>query len=292
MIFQCIFLHFIESAWKDRSRIIEFRGGERLMEETKNFKTEYQAFLQQYPFQTIEVNGTKIRYQYGGKEGAPVLLFFHGLEMQETWMPYALHFGQNYRFLIYEYPLHITNVDEQMAFTFALLKALAIRQVILITTLTLDSDYLRHIKKAWFVTPLLLLFLKLIPAKTEMNLLLKKCQGFLTCESPEGQAYGKTFYETVTSDLCYKQRYIHSVKCVSLLKDYPVFDPADFAYLRGKIQVLIPENDIFTKEDQARLSALFEKLDAEILRAPGGHMGFVVQAEDYMEKIEKFLACQ
>ncbi|MEE0117581.1 MAG: alpha/beta hydrolase, partial [Lachnospiraceae bacterium] len=149
-------------------------------------------------------------------------------------MPYALHFVQNYRFLIYEYPLHITNVDEQMAFTFALLKALAIRQVILIgcsdggvhaqifaknypevvtkmiliTTLTLDSDYLRHIKKAWFVTPLLLLFLKLIPAKTEINLLLKKCQGFLTCESPEGQAYGRTFYETVTSDLCYKQRYI------------------------------------------------------------------------------------
>lgn len=277
MVFQCIFLHFIESAWKDRSRIIK-----------------------------------------GEKEGAPVLLFFHGLEMQETWMPYALHFGQNYRFLIYEYPLHITNVDEQMAFTFALLKALAIRQVILIgcsdggvhaqifaknypevvtkmiliTTLTLDSDYLRHIKKAWFVTPLLLLFLKLIPAKTEMNLLLKKCQGFLTCESPEGQAYGRTFYETVTSDLRYKQRYIHSVKCVSLLKDYPVFDPADFAYLRGKIQVLIPENDIFKKEDHARLSALFEKLDAEILRAPGGHMGFVVQAEDYMEKIEKFLARQ
>lgn len=262
------------------------------MEKAKNFKTEYQAFLQQYPYRTIEVDGTKIRYQYGGKEGAPVLLFFHGLEMQETWMPYALHFGQNYRFLIYEYPLHITNVDEQMAFTFALLKALAIRQVILITTLTLDSDYLRHIKKAWFVTPLLLLFLKLIPAKTEMNLLLKKCQGFLTCESPEGQAYGRTFYETVTSDLCYKQRYIHSVKCVSLLKDYPVFDPADFAYLRGKIQVLIPENDIFKKEDQARLSALFEKLDAEILSAPGGHMGFVVQAEDYMEKIEKFLARQ
>lgn len=63
------------------------------MEETRNFKTEYQAFLQQYPYQTIEVNGTKIRFQYGGKEGAPVLLFFHGLEMQETWMPYALHFG-------------------------------------------------------------------------------------------------------------------------------------------------------------------------------------------------------
>ena len=49
------------------------------MEETKNFKTEYQTFLQQYPYHTIEINGTKIRYQYGGKEDAPVLLFFHGL---------------------------------------------------------------------------------------------------------------------------------------------------------------------------------------------------------------------
>lgn len=119
-------------------------------------------------------------------------------------MPYALHFVQNYRFLIYEYPLHITNVDEQMAFTFALLKALAIRQgdpdrmpataestrrslqknypevvtkMILITTLTLDSDYLRHIKKAWFVTPLLLLFLKLIPGKNRNKSSAQKVPG-------------------------------------------------------------------------------------------------------------------
>ncbi len=49
------------------------------MEETKNFKTEYQTFLQQYPYRTIEIDGTKIRYQYDGKEDAPVLLFFHGL---------------------------------------------------------------------------------------------------------------------------------------------------------------------------------------------------------------------
>lgn len=37
------------------------------MEKTKNFKTEYQAFLQQYPYRTIEVDGTRIRYQYGEK---------------------------------------------------------------------------------------------------------------------------------------------------------------------------------------------------------------------------------
>ena len=31
------------------------------------------------------------------------------------------------------------------------------------------------------------------------------------------------FYEVVTSDLNYKQRFIHSFKCVYMLKDYPLF---------------------------------------------------------------------
>ena len=49
----------------------------------RDFKVEYRGFLKQYPFQTIDVDGIKLRYQYGGKEGAPVIVFFHGLEMHE-----------------------------------------------------------------------------------------------------------------------------------------------------------------------------------------------------------------
>ena len=55
-----------------------------------------------------------------------------------------------------------------------------------------------------------------------------------------------------------------------MLKDYPIFEENDFEYLRGKIQVLLPEKDIFKKEDQNRLADLFRKLDAEILNVPGG----------------------
>ena len=285
------------------------------MEEARNYKTEYAAFLRQYPYQTIAVDGVKVRYQYGGKEGAPVLLFFHGLEMQEMWMPYAKHFSKNYRFLIYEYPLHTVKPDEQMAFAFHLLQALGIQRVILIgasdggvhaqvfaknypqavqgmvifTTLTIDSDYVRDIKKEGLKGPIMVAVLRLLPAKTEMNLLLKKAPGFLSCETPENQTYGMTFYETVAADLHYKERFIHSTQCVSQLKDYPMFTPEDFAYLRGKIQVLLPEQDMFKKEDQQRLAALFRQVAAEILDVPGGHVGFVVQAETYLEKIERFL---
>ena len=280
------------------------------MNDTRDFKKEYDAFLKKVPYQTAVVDGVAVRYQYGGQAGAPVILFFNGLEMQEMWMPYAERLGKKYRFLIYEYPFHTTNADEQIDFAAKLLKALSIEKVILIgasdggvyaqifakrhpesvlamlltTTLTVDSDYVRDIRKERFSTPILLLLLKLVPAKTEMKLLLKKSTGFLACESEADREYGSGFY-----DLHYKQRFIHSFKCVYMLKDYPLFKESDFEYLRGKIQVLLPEKDIFKKEDQERLADLFGKLDAEILHVPGGHVGFIVQSAYYIDLMEKFL---
>ena len=271
--------------------------------------------MKKVPYQTAVVDNIKVRYQYGGKDGAPVILFFNGLEMQEMWMPYAERLGEKYRFLIYEYPFHTADADEQIDFAAKLLKALSIKKVILIgasdggvyaqifakrhpesvlamiltTTLTIDSDYVRDIRNERLSTPLFLLLLKLVPAKAEMKLLLKKSTGFLECESEENRKYGRGFYEAVASDLNYKQRFIHSFKCVYMLKDYPLFKESDFEYLRGKIQVLLPEKDIFKKEDQNRLTGLFRKLDAEILNVPGGHVGFIVQSECYIDLIEKFL---
>lgn len=285
------------------------------MNDTRDFKKEYDAFLKKVPYQTAVVDGVAVRYQYGGQAGAPVILFFNGLEMQEMWMPYAERLGKKYRFLIYEYPLHTTNADEQIDFAAKLLKALSIEKVILIgasdggvyaqifakrhpesvlamlltTTLTVDSDYVRDIRKERFSTPILLLLLKLVPAKTEMKLLLKKSTGFLACESEADREYGRGFYETVASDLHYKQRFIHSFKCIYMLRDYPLFKESDFEYLRGKIQVLLPEKDIFKKEDQERLADLFGKLDAEILHVLGGHVGFIVQSAYYIDLMEKFL---
>jgi len=285
------------------------------MNDSRDFKKEYDDFLKKVPYQTIVIDKVKVRYLYGGKDGAPVILFFNGLEMQEMWTPYALKLGEKYRFLIYEYPFHTTKADEQIDFAAKLVKRLAIEKVILIgasdggvyaqifakrhpelvssmilsTTLTIDSDYVRDIKKERFKTPFFLFLLKLFPASLEMKLLLKKSNSFLECESDEKKEYGRGFYETVASDLNYKKRFIHSFKCVYMLKDYPCFKDSDFEYLRGRIQVLIPEKDIFKKEDQKQLVDLFSKLDAEILNVPGGHVGFIVDSDYYIDLIENFL---
>lgn len=103
-----------------------------IMNDSKDFKREYETFLKNVPYQTSVIDDVEVRYQYGGKDGAPVILFFNGLDMQEMWMPYAEKLGKEYRFLIYEYPFHTTNADEQIDFAAKLLKTLSIEKVILI----------------------------------------------------------------------------------------------------------------------------------------------------------------
>ena len=281
----------------------------------RDFREEYKAFLREYPYKTIEVDGVTVRYQRGGKEGAPTVLFFHGLEMQEMWMPYALHFREKYGFLIYEYPFFTVKLEEQIEFLRKMLDKLGIEEVILLgasdggvnaqmfakkypemvkamiltTTLTLDSDYIRNIKKEWIKGPIMINLMKIMPAKTLMKQLIKLSPKFLEYETPENKAYGINFYETVASDLQYKKRFIHSYTCVFMLRNCEYFKKEDFAYLHGKVQILVPEHDIFKKEDQEILAALFRDLDARIEDAPGGHVGFIVQADAYLEKIDRFL---
>ena len=50
--------------------------------------------------------------------------------------------------------------------------------MILTTTLTVDFDYVRDIQRERFFTPMRLLLLKLVSAKTEMKLLLKRARVF------------------------------------------------------------------------------------------------------------------
>ena len=48
------------------------------MNNSRDFKEEYVAFLKKVPYQTAIIDNVKVRYQYGGKDDAPVILFFNG----------------------------------------------------------------------------------------------------------------------------------------------------------------------------------------------------------------------
>lgn len=281
----------------------------------RDFCGEYKAFLTEHPYETIEVKGIRIRYIYGGMTDRLTILFFHGLEMQEMWIRYAEYFQRDYSFLIYEYPLHTIRLDEQMELANSLLEQLKIERVILIggsdggmhaqyfaekypgkvvamnllTTLTLDSDYVRHMKKELWYKPLFMFLMRHIKTEKLFSIMLKKVSGYMDCEAEEDRKYGISFFGVMRTDLQYKDRLLHSFELLYDFLNYDIFRREDFEYLRGKILILLPEKDIFSKKDQQTMVDFYRQLDAEVIDMPGGHLGCVVQADAYMEKINEFL---
>ena len=82
----------------------------------------------------------------------------------------------------------------------------------------------------------------------------------MECESEEEQKYGRGFYETVASDLNYKRRFIHSFKCVYMLKDYPLFKDSDFEYLGEKYRFSFPRMTFSKKRTKTVLRIYSENL--------------------------------
>lgn len=119
------------------------------MNDSRDFKKEYDVFLQKVPYQTAVVDGIKVRYQYGGV--------------------YAQIFAKR----------HPGSVSA----------------MILTTTLTVDSDYVRDIRKERFSTPVFLHLLKLVPAKTERTIRLSKKVILRIC----GEKYRFSFRKKICS---------------------------------------------------------------------------------------------
>ena len=61
----------------------------------------------------------------------------------------------------------------------------------------------------------------------------------------------------------------------------------DFAYLDGKVLVLIPENDMFEKEDSKKLADIFTS--PTVKTTYGGHLGLVMRPEPYIDDMKEFL---
>ena len=119
---------------------------------------------------------------------------------------------------------------------------------------------------------------------------LKKYRLVLASGSPRRQQFFKDL--DLDFDIRLKEIeeiYPSSLKAEGITNYLAELKANDFEYLRGRILILLPENDIFKKEDQKRFADLFRKLDAEIRTVPGGHVGFIVQAERYLDLMETFL---
>ena len=278
-----------------------------------HFQEELNEFLQSRPYREITVDGARFKYILSGEAGKQAIVFFNGLNMQEAWIRYVKAFEADYRVLMIEYPVCYRSNLALLDGIATLLAALGIdrpiivgasdggllgqlyvrrfpkniRALILMTTVTLDSSYVEDMKKKLSLMPLMKGSLRLMPYSLLKKRLLGQVYGYFTDETEEEQTYGRSFFEVIASDPYYKQKFLNAFGLVDETPKLEPFRTEEFAGLKDNILLLHPDKDIFTKEDQEKLTELLPS--AEVHSMSGGHLGFVVCAGKYIEIIRAFL---
>lgn len=277
------------------------------------FEEELDIFCKKYPYQEIIIEGVPVRYVLAGEESKPHIVFLNGIDMQEMWIKYVDVLQDNYCALMFEYPLAWDSNQKMVKGLHALLNSLGLSEpvviggsdggalaqlyaqrypdnvsgMVLITTITIDSDYLRNIKRVAWITPLLKFKLRVSKWDKLKEKLVNIVTGYFRDESEQEQVYGKNFIETITTDSKYKEKYIHAVGLVGELSRYEPIRKDTFEFLAGKVLLLLPEQDIFSEEDQQRLIEIMTK--PEVRNMKGGHLACVMRASEYIDEINAFL---
>ena len=78
-----------------------------------SYKTELDAFLERYPYQTMRIDDAEFRYVIAGGEDKPGIIFLNGgMNCSEMWFKYVEKMSSEYRTLIFDYPYELKDCDK------------------------------------------------------------------------------------------------------------------------------------------------------------------------------------
>lgn len=146
----------------------------------------------------------------------------------------------------------------------------------LISTGGLDANTIKSLKRQYFFAPLALWYLKHCNYEKLKPKLIRLGMSHLRGEGPEEAAYAQDMFEMIFRD--YRQE--KDVHITGLLADVmrqtPVTE-ADFCDLRGRILLILPDQDFFSEKMQRDLIRLMH--EPRIAYVSGGHLTTVLQTE-------------
>lgn len=277
----------------------------------RNFSDEYRDFLKTHSYKPVTVSGHEFQVIDSGS-GSQTIVFLNGIDTQQEWINYVTALEKNYRVVMMKYPVKVYKNKEMIVLLHGLFDKLNITLpilcgisdggvlgqlyaknykvggLIMMTTLTVDSSYVEGMKKEQYILPLMKLYIKTVKFDKLRPALIKAVQKHFRNETDEEKAYAVSFFECIGQDESYRYSYLRAVMATGDIYKLEKFKKSDFAYLDGKVLVLIPENDMFEKSDSQKLVDIFT--NPVVKETYGGHLGMLMRADLYIKEIEKFLS--
>ena len=276
----------------------------------RKFSEDYNVFFNTHKFSKVTVLSHDFQVVDAGS-GKQTVVFLNGIDIYHSWIKYVSALENEYRVIMMNYPVEVSKNDEMADLLHALFGKLGIEKpvlcgisdggvlaqmyakkykvggLIMVSTLTVDSQYVKKNKIEKLVFPLYRMYVEKLKFEKLKSMLIASVQRHFRNETEEEKAYGTSFLECVGSDENFRYSFIRALKATMDIFSMKQFDKKDFAYLNGKVLVLIPENDMFEKEDSKKLVDIFTS--PTVKTTYGGHLGLVMRPEPYIDDMKEFL---
>ena len=279
-----------------------------------SYRDEIEQFLNRNPYQVMKIGSANIRYVITGEETKPCVVFLNGgMNCSEMWFKYVEKMSDEYRILIFDYPIEIKTVDETAQIIHEFLIKLGIKKAFfagasfggmmaqifarkypqmvtglgLYSTAGLDEKTLRSQKKKYRFAPLLLWYMKHCDyEKLKPKVIESSLKNYAKKETEEDREYLKEMFEFMFKDYT-NSKDIHITGMISKVVNIKPCKKEDFDFIKDKVLLIFPKEDFFSNDEQKSLQDLFPYAKTEYIK--NGHFGTVLEYEKYIGLMKEFI---
>ena len=278
------------------------------------FEERFCDFRKTHPYNSVYASGAEWRYLLTGKSGAYTLVFLNGgMNISEMWMDYIEQLAHEFQILMFDYPMekktcedlasgiielfHTLNINRPIlvgaSFGGLLSEVIArkaeglVKGLVLLSTGGLDRNTIKSLKRKYFLAPLMLKYMERCNYEKLKPKMIRTGTSHTKHEPPEVQAYVSDMFRVLFKSYT-KKKDLHATGLLLNLFQVKPMVPEDFAYLKGKVLLMLPKHDFFSPRMQESLIALMH--EPETIYIEGGHLGTVLKVEQYSTAIRDFLS--
>ncbi len=278
-----------------------------------SYSQELEKFAASHTYETVNAYGATFRYVRSGKKDGITLVFLNGgMNTLEMWMRYVDELSTDYQVLLFDYPQELKTNQELVKGMHAFFKEMGITQpffvgasdgemvaqiytqkyhgevggLVLVSTGGMDAATIKSLKKKYFFAPLMLFYMKHCNYEKLKPTLIKAGMGHIRDESKEQADYAQDMFETIFKDYK-KEKDVHISGLLADLMNQTPVTADDFKQLKGRILLILPNQDFFSGKMQQDLINLMH--EPEIKYVSGGHLSTILKADDYIQIIKEFL---
>lgn len=278
-----------------------------------SYSEDLKAFAASHKYEDVMVDGAKFHYVLNGRKDSQTLVMLNGgMNTLEMWMNYVDAFSEDYQVLLFGYPQELRTNQELVTGMHAFFRKIGVEKpifvgasdggmvaqiyiqkypseaggMVLVSTGGMDAETLKTLKKKYFFAPVMLWYMKHCNYEKLKPKLIKAGMSHIRNESKEEIAYAQDMFETIFKDYT-KEKDVHISGLLADLMNQTPVTAENFQQLKGKILLILPDQDFFSGQMQEDLIRLMH--DPKIAYVSGGHLSTILKSEDYVRTIRDFL---